>query len=62
MPISRVGSDRLSSLVRALIEPARRDAARAMATSMIKPECAAAAAVTIIEETVTPHLSNRGTR
>ncbi|MGK9270123.1 glycosyltransferase [Williamsia muralis] len=61
-PISRIGSDKLTSLVSALIEPARRTAAQAMATSMIKPECAAASAVTIIEETVSPHLSNRGTR
>jgi hypothetical protein len=29
---------------------------------MIKPECAVASAIAIIEETVSPQLPNRGTR
>lgn len=61
-PISRIDSDKLTSSVSALIEPGRRAAARVTATSMIKPECAVASAIAIIEETVSPQLPNRGTR
>ena len=60
-PFSRIDADTLTSMVSTLLQPARRDTARAVAASLITPQRAAASAVAIVEETVTKHLLSRGT-